>query len=339
MSESYRGRSATDDGSKASWSAIDHGSSAIGHRSKPTKGGLLLAAASVTAIGLLAGCHSSSASAGGGTTATATAATNATARTAASTATTAAATPAPSSAIAFVPVTEPFDPGHPARAVSSPANCGAQATTLTIEQCFEDKTETVDAGIDTVQQASFATASAAQRATINAEDNGWLAARTTVCAKAYQTGGTIDGINVAGCLLDESTARIDALKGITPPEAVLKSTDSTSLSDLSWYTTPEGSRIAMIDTQGDTSGGVIIAWVIIAGADGFTVNPAQFSYRDGTFTDAGTVQGTDPSGHRVAPGTEYQFNLDYSHLTADPNAAKGNGGWVYTPGTPVAIWR
>src|SRR6185437_5843226 len=138
---------------------------------------------------------------------------------------------------------------------------------------------------------------------------------------------------------DESTARMNALKGITPPEAVLKSTDSTSLINLSWYTTPKGSRIAMIDTQGDASGGVIIAWVIIGGADGFTVNPAQFSYRDGAFTDTGKIQGADPSGHQVAPGTEYQFSIDYSHLPSDPNAGKGSGGWVYSPGTPVAVWR
>jgi uncharacterized protein YecT (DUF1311 family) len=309
MSKSCRGRSATGRGSRA------------------ISGSRLTAAVSVTAIGLLAGCHGSTASAAGNTTATASAAG------------TVAATPAPSPAIAFVPVTELFDPGHPARAVPAPANCGAQETTLAIERCFENKTETADAAIDAVRQASFAGASAAQRAAINAEDSRWLAARKTVCGKAYQTGGTIDGINIASCLLDESTARIDALKGITPPEAVLKSTDSTNLSDLSWYTTPAGSRIAMSDTQGDASGGVIIAWVIIAGADGFTVNPAQFFYRDGAFTDTGTVQGPDPGGHRVAPGTEYQFSIDYSHLAADPNAGKGSGGWVYSPGTPVAVWR
>jgi len=285
----------------------------------------------VTAIGLLASCNSSSASTAGGTTAGGTTPTAS-----------ATAIPAPASTIAFVPVTEPFDPGHPARAMSAPANCGAQATTLAMEQCFENKTETADAAIDTMQRASFASASAAQRTAINADDSSWLAARKTVCDEAYQTGGTIDGISIAGCLLDESTARLDALKGITPAEVTLKSTDSTSLSDLSWYTTPKGSRIAMIDTQGDASGGVIIAWVIIAGADGFTVNPAQFSYRDGTFTDAGTAQGPNPSGHQVAPGTQYQFSIDYSHLPADPNAGKSgdkSGGWVYAPGTPVAVWQ
>ena len=115
---------------------------------------------------------------------------------------------------------------------------GQHDTTLAIEQCYEAKTETADAAIDAMRQASFAGASAAQQAVINGDDRGWLTARATVCAKAYQTGGTIDGINVGGCLLDESTARLDALKGITPPEAQLKSTDSTSLSQLSWYTTP-----------------------------------------------------------------------------------------------------
>jgi hypothetical protein len=41
----------------------------------------------------------------------------------------------------------------------------------------------------------------------------------------------------------------------------------------------------------------------------------------------------------VAPETEYQFEIDYTHLSADPNASKGNGGYAYVPGTPVAIWQ
>jgi uncharacterized protein YecT (DUF1311 family) len=317
------------------------GRAAVGRGSKAVKGGMLATAVSVAAIGLLAGCHGSGSAAAGGMTTTggSTAASGSTVASAGVVTPSAPGTAAASSGssgIAFVPVTEPFDPGHPARVVSAPAVCGAQATTLALEQCFENKTETADAAVDAVRQASFVGASAVQRAAINADDAGWLAARQTVCEKAYQTGGTIDGVNIASCLLDESTARLDALKGITPAEAVLKATDSTSLSDLSWYTTPEGSRIAMIDTQGDATGGVILAWVVIAGADGFTVNPAQFSYRDGAFTDAGVIESPNPSGHRVAPGTEYEFGIDYSRLPADPG--KG-GGWVYAPGAPVAVWR
>ena len=313
-------------------------------RVRTINGGLAVAVASAAAIGVLAGCGGASGSSGstaGSATQAGTETASASQRPAATSsgaATGTAASGAPPTTAAFVPITEPFDPGHPAGAKSAPANCGGQGTTLAIEQCYEAKTESADAAIDAVRQAGFASASGAQQATINSDDSGWLAARATVCDQAYRTGGTIDGINIASCLLDESTARLDALKGITPPEAVLKSTDSTNLSDLSWYTTPEGSRIAMIDTQGDATGGAIIAWVIIAGPNGFAVSPAQFHYSDGAFTDAGKVQGPDPSGHRVAPGTEYQFSIDYSRLSADPHAGKG-GGWVYAPGTPAAVWR
>lgn len=309
---------------------------------------IALAAVSAAAIGVLAGCGGSGGAAAGGatrsaattagsTTGSAPAATPSAPATASPAGTAATAT-APSTAVAFMPVTEPFDPGHPAHAMSAPADCGSQDSTVAIEQCFEAKTETADAAIDVARQVSFETASAAQQAAINAADSGWLAARATVCQKAYQTGGTVDGINIAGCLLAESTARLDALKGITPPQAVLKSTDSTRLSDVSWYTAPDGSRIGMIDTQGDATGGAVIAWVVIAGSDGFAVNPARFYYSDGTFTDAGTVQGANPSGHRVAPGTEYQFSVDYSHLSADPGKSSG---WVYAPapGAPAAVWR
>jgi len=70
----------------------------------------------------------------------------------------------------------------------------------------------------------------------------------------------------------------------------LRQTDSTDLSQLSYYTTPGGTRIAEIDTQGDETGGAVVAWVIIAGYQGFTVNPAQFIYKDGSFTDAGIAE-------------------------------------------------
>jgi hypothetical protein len=67
--------------------------------------------------------------------------------------------------------------------------------------------------------------------------------------------------------------------------------------------------------------------------------PSQFSFSDGSFTDHGVPEPPDPSFHRVLPGTEYQFAIDYSHLSADPSAAKGAGGYAYVPGVPVAIWK
>ena len=109
---------------------------------------------------------------------------------------------------------------------------------------------------------------------------------------------------------------------------------------MAWYTTPKGSRIGLIDTQGDSTGGVIIAWVVIGGADGFVINPAQFFFSDGAFTDKGVLQPpAAATGYRVGPGVQYQFTVDYSHLSSDPNSAKGTGGFVYAPGNPVARWH
>ena len=255
-------------------------------------------------------------------------------------ATTTPAGPVPASAAAssFTGIIEPFDPGHPARSEPAPATCGGQATTIAIEQCYQTRTENVDVQIDVVQSAKYASASAADRAAMNTQDSAWLAARAPVCAAAFNTGGTIDGISAAACLLDESNARLDAVKGITPPEAVLKSTDSTDPNQLSWYTTPEGSRIAEIDTQGDQTGGAVITWVIIGGADSFVVNPRQYYFQDKSFTDPGVVEPPDPAYHKVTTGKEYEFGIDYSTLSKDPNGDKSGAGYVYAPGAPVAVW-
>jgi uncharacterized protein YecT (DUF1311 family) len=250
--------------------------------------------------------------------------------------------PAATTVPPFAAIVEPFDPGHPAQARTAPADCGSQPSTLAIEQCYEAQTENTDAQIDTVQQGLYTSASSSAKSTILAQDSAWLAARGPVCKAAFNTGGnpdTIDGISIAACLLDESTARLDAVKNIVPPEAKLKSTDSTDPNDLSWYTTPEGSRMAEIDTQGDQTGGAVISWVIVGGAQGFVINPKQFFFQDGSFTDPGIIQGANPTYHKVATGVMYQFGIDYSRLSSDPNAAQGSGGYVYVPGTPAAVWR
>ena len=315
------------------------GTPATGGRTVARGTRLAGAAMGVAVIGALAGCGGSAGPASGSSTPAAQATASTARAAAAATASGSGATATAAGAAAFTPIVEPFDPGHPAQSKPAPASCGGQSSTLAIEQCYEARTEDADAAIDAVQRAQYQSAPQGVRAGIVALDGAWLAARQTVCAKAFHSGGSVNGIDTASCLLDESTARLDGLKRITPPEAALKSTDDTDPSALSWYTTPEGSRIAMTDTQGDGTGGVIIAWVVIGGADGFLVNPAQFSYVDGSFTDQGKVQAPNPAGHRVSPGAEYQFDIDYSHLSADPHAGKGAGGWVYAPGTPVAVWR
>ena len=238
----------------------------------------------------------------------------------------------------FASIVEPFDPGHPARSESAPARCGGQSTAIEIERCYQAKTENVDAQIDIAQSARYSSAAPAARKTILTQDSAWLAARAPVCAAAFNTGGTIDGISAAACLLDESSARLAAVKGITPPEARLKGTDSTDPNQLSWYTTPEGSRIAEISTQGDQTGGAVVAWVIVGGANGFVVNPRQFYFQDGSFTDPGVPEPSTPSYYRVPAGKKFEFDIDYSKLAKDPNADKSAAGYLYAPGKPVAVW-
>jgi uncharacterized protein YecT (DUF1311 family) len=242
-------------------------------------------------------------------------------------------------AVAFVPIIEPFDPGHPARTEPNPGNCYAQLSTVDIEQCFDTKTENTDARIDAAQLTRFRRSTAAARVAINTQDGEWLAARSRVCQAVYHTGGTIDVINIASCQLEESTARLYSVAGTAAPKAVLPQADIIDLSQLAYYTTPGGTRIAEIDTQGDETGGAVVAWVIIGGYQGFTVNPEQFSYRDGSFTDAGVVEPPNPGGHRVASGAVYQFSIDYSTISHDPYASKGTGGYVYAPaGHVLAEW-
>jgi uncharacterized protein YecT (DUF1311 family) len=277
-------------------------------------------------IGLTAGCHfaSSSAAASPG-------------------ATSPSAQPTPGDAKTappFAAIIEPFDPGHPAQTRTGPADCGSQPSTPAIVSCYEIKTENTDAQIDTVQQGLYNSASLNNaKAAIVTQDSAWLAARGPVCQAAFTAVGSIDQISVAACLLDESTARLGAIKNITPSVARLKSTDSTNPNDLSWFTTPEGSRIAEIDTQGDRTGGAVVSWVIIGGFDGFVVNPQQFSYVDGSFVDPGIITGPNPTDHKVPAGVMYQFSIDYSLLSHDPNAKKGTGSYVYVPGIPVAAWQ
>ena len=272
----------------------------------------------------LAGCGSSGSASSPGT--------------AASSSPAAAGGTASAATAAFVSIVEPFDPGHPARAESAPASCGGQSTAIEIERCYQAKTENVDAQIDVAQSVRYSSAAPAARKTILTQDSAWLAARAPVCAAAFNTGGTIDGISAAACLLDESSARLAAVKGITPPEARLKGTDSTDPNQLFWYTTPEGSRIAEISTQGDQTGGAVVAWVIVGGVNGFVVNPRQFYFQDGSFTDPGVPEPSTPSYYRVPTGKKFEFDIDYSKLAKDPNADKSAAGYLYAPGHPVAVW-
>ena len=85
-------------------------------------------------------------------------------------------------------------------------------------------------------------------------------------------------------------------------------------------------------------GGAVVAWVIVGGANGFVVNPRQFYFQHGSFTDPGVPEPSTPSCYRVPTGTKFEFDIDYSKLARDPNADKCAAGYLYAPGAPVAVW-
>ena len=85
-------------------------------------------------------------------------------------------------------------------------------------------------------------------------------------------------------------------------------------------------------------GGAVVAWVIVGGANGFVVNPRQFYFQHGSFTDPGVPEPSTPSCYRVPTGTKFEFDIDYSKLGKDPNAGKSGAGYFYAPGAPVAVW-
>jgi hypothetical protein len=76
----------------------------------------------------------------------------------------------------------------------------------------------------------------------------------------------------------------------------------------------------------------------VGGANGFVVNPRQFYFQDGSFTDPGVPEPSTPAYYRVPAGKKFEFDIDYSKLGKDPNANKSGAGYLYAPGAPAAVW-
>ena len=252
------------------------------------------------------------------------------------------ATPRGDSTPVFVPIHEVFDGNRVARTRPAAAACKTAVTTLQLVTCNEFKAENVDVQINAVRAKQFAAAgTAAARGAINADDAAWLPNRAIVCRVSYpsQGGGTIGEIIVSGCLTKISQARLDFVQSLPVPTAHLVATDDPDPHATEYATTGTSSLIGAIDTQGDETGGVVIAWVVIAGYKGFTVSPGSFTFVDGAFTDKGLVA-DHPGGHHVAPGHEYVFDIDYSTLPKDPHVAKGTGRFEFrSAGHLVGTWK
>ncbi len=245
-------------------------------------------------------------------------------------------------AVRFQPIHELWDDDRVARSRDALSACRDDGSTLAIVTCDEDRTENLDVEIDAVRDRAFRSApTAAREEAINRDDEAWLANRLPVCRAGYPTqgGGTIVEILVASCQEAESRSRLDAVQGRLVPTAELTATDDVAADATEYATTATGTRIGAVDTQGDQTGGVVIAWVVVAGYRGFVVDPAAFAYVDGSFVDPGVVNG-HPGGHRVAPGKEYVFSVDYSRIQDDPDAAARRGRFEYRSGTDVVgAWK
>ncbi|MGH2871045.1 MAG: hypothetical protein ACRDL5_01110 [Solirubrobacteraceae bacterium] len=243
---------------------------------------------------------------------------------------------------AFRSIREVWDDNRVARHRDAAAACQGDRSTLAIMTCDEYRTENVDVEIDALRAGAFRLArTASARNAINRDDEAWLANRIPLCEAGYPAhgGGTIVEILEASCETAVSSSRLDAIRGRTVPTAELLATDNIDPEATQYATAATGTRIGALDTQGDDTGGVVIAWIVIGGYRGFVVDPASFAYVDGSFVDPGVVYG-HPAGHRVAAGRKYVFSVDYSRLSDDPNERGRRGRFEYRLGADVVgAWR
>jgi uncharacterized protein YecT (DUF1311 family) len=127
----------------------------------------------------------------------------------ASPATTAADGPAPSSSAAkgatakYRPVAEPFSP---------PGTCNSNGSTLEMTACVLEQVVDVDSSVDQLQLDRFELAPASKQAALLADDAKWSKHRSATCNATATSGGTLDQLTVAQCLLKVGQARVKALK-------------------------------------------------------------------------------------------------------------------------------
>lgn len=211
-------------------------------------------------------------------------------------------TPASTSPSAFVPIVEPFDSGHPARAQSAPpaGGCSAMTSTVDIATCELDQAETTDARIDAVQRGRFDAASPAGAAAINADDRAWLAARGPICQAAYHSGGSIDQINIAGCIRAESATRLAVFTHSLPSPVTGTANWAGNDRQPSYVTLADGTRIG-VTVSPDTSG-LTVTFIVVAGYRGLALSAGQFGRVQGGQVVAGPAAGPpELAGTQLAP--------------------------------------
>ncbi len=104
----------------------------------------------------------------------------------------------------YVKIREPF---------SRPGECVDDGSTLEMTACVLEQVIDVDSTIDALQVKRFERARVSQRPGILVEYARWLKDRTRDCA-AGGSGGSIDQINAAQCLLKASQERVETLNDV-----------------------------------------------------------------------------------------------------------------------------
>jgi uncharacterized protein YecT (DUF1311 family) len=103
----------------------------------------------------------------------------------------------------YQPVAEPF---------SAPGTCNENGNTQEMTACILEQVVDVDSTVDSLQVQRFELAPASKQAAILAEYAAWLKNRSTTCNAKAKTGGSIDQLTVARCLLQASQDRVETLK-------------------------------------------------------------------------------------------------------------------------------
>ena len=137
-------------------------------------------------------------------------------------------------------------------------------------------TENVDAEIDTAQSAKYASATrSGPGAAILSQDSAWLAARGPVCDAAFSSGGTIDGISARPAARREQR-QVRLRGGDHPARVPAQGHRQHGPERAGLVHHARRVSLAELSTQGDQTGGAVVSWIVIGGANGFVMNPKQF---------------------------------------------------------------
>ncbi|TDF78998.1 lysozyme inhibitor LprI family protein [Pseudomonas sp. H9] len=91
----------------------------------------------------------------------------------------------------------------------------AAQTTLDMNNCNGAEIEQQDARLNTAYKKAMAALESAQQAQLRDAQRSWIKYRDTNCKLYFSlTGGTIDQLNGAGCVLDMTKARADELSAL-----------------------------------------------------------------------------------------------------------------------------